>query len=189
MEAWLTAYTITNWQPVCDASEAMPFDWWCAIVSQKTSDGDPKQMYGELRGIIMALWKGLRDKNPIVRPLCKLYWDLEHPIPGRTTRLEPMVRGLTRQEEARRLAILDNGRAHFKRHLITAFTDPLTPVGVRNLVIRWARIQYDCWHQFQAPGRLTEAEAAKDAAGESDHFAEMMTQILEQVDGKPPDLE
>jgi hypothetical protein len=140
-----------------------------------------------------ALWSGLRADDghagAQVRVLAQLWWDLEHPLPERAERFEPMEPGLSSEESARRLDLLDRGKAHFRRLLITAFTGPLQHIGVRNLVMRWARIQYECVHGFQAPPTSDPHRAMRDAMGETDQFLEMMVEILTQVDGVAPNGE
>jgi hypothetical protein len=186
MEAWCARYCPDNWAEVCLGAEQGHFALWCARMSEATIDLPPRLVYAELRALIAGVWRGLRDNEPAVRPLCQLYWDLEHPT---AEPLLPMEPELSTQESQRRLAALDAGRIAFKRLLLAAFTGPLQPIGVRNLVIRWARIQYECIHQFQAPPTADPARAVRDAMGLSDHFAELMDEVLTQVDGVPPNAE
>jgi len=174
---------------VCAQAVREPFDIWCARISEQTIDMPSWPAYLQLRGVVAALYHGLRDTQPLVRPLCQLFWDLEYPIADRVDRLLPMEPGLTVFESQERLAVLDTERARFRQLLLTAFTGPIKAIGVRNLVIRWARIQYDCIHGFQAPATPDPARAVRDAMGLTDHFAELMDEILTQVDGVPPDRE
>jgi hypothetical protein len=189
MEAWCTKFKPSNAADVC-AAVRLPvykgFENWCAYVSQATYDMEPRQAHGELRALIASLWNGLRDEQPLVKPLCQLYYDLEHPIPGRTERIPRLTREMTAEQQTETIALSDLGRAHFKRLLIEAFTGPLRHIGVRNLVIRWARIQYECMHGFQAPPTQHRERAVRDAMGLTDHFRELMDEILTQVDGQRP---
>ena len=192
MEGWFTRYCPTNAAEICTGANAAVFELWCARISEATIDMSPRQAYGELRALMAALWSGLRTDDghtgAQVRVLAQLWWDLEHPLPERgEERFEPMEPELSTEESMRRLELLDRGKAHFKRLLIAAFTGPLQHIGVRNLVMRWARIQYECVHGFQAPPTTDPQRAVRDAMGETDHYAEMMRDILTQVDGKEPE--
>lgn len=178
MEGWCAKFLPSNAAKVCAAARHIGyggFELWCARVSEATYDMEPSDAYVELRALIASLWSGMRDEQALVRPICQLYYDLEHPIPGREERLPQL-----------RPDILDAGRAHFKRLLLDAFAGPLRHIGVRNLVIRWARIQYECMHGFQAPPTTDPQRAVRDAMGLTDHFRELMDEVLTQVDGKRP---
>jgi hypothetical protein len=181
MEEWLDPAP-PHVAELCALVRQHRFDHFCAMVSQSAENEEsPRKAFAELYAFVACLWHGMRDEQPLVRPLVRLYYDLEHGVSPDGNPLEPMVPDLDAAEHARRLALLDAGRARFKALLLTGL--PLLPgVGVRNLVIRWARLQYDCVHRFQAPPRTDPQLAMRDAMGLSDHFAELMTQVLDVVD-------
>lgn len=196
MEEWLAHYRPDNAAAVCRAallaSEHGAFAVWCALVCERMDSVqmEPLMMYCELRALIAALWSETRDAIPAVRPLCALFWALERPLGDELgadgfARMEP---NLDAAEHERRIALLDRGKAVFLRHMRSAFETTLRDVGVRNLCLKWARLEYECVHGFQAPARTTPQQAMRDAMGQSDHFAEHMMALLTAVDGKPPEL-
>lgn len=191
MEEWLVQYKPQNADEICAGARACGnFALWCAHITGMADEiADPLERYHELRALMCSLWDGLRDTEPMVRPLCKLFWDLENPVPGRLERLPHITHDMNTAETFAALAVLDTGRKHFKQHVQDAFAATLKPIGVRNLVFRWARIQYENMHGFQAPPRYSEAQSVADSFGDSDHFAELMDEVLAVADGAPPQRE
>jgi hypothetical protein len=93
--------------------------------------------------------------------------------------LEPIIPELSQEETQRRLALLDAGRAKFGKTMVQAFQHiPL--FADRNLLISWAAKCYYHVHGFQAPPRFDAAQATRDAMGQSDHFAELLKDVLAQ---------
>lgn len=92
---------------------------------------------------------------------------------------EPIVPDLTQEETQRRLTLLDAGRAKFARVLRLAFAH-ITLFADRNLLIAWASKVYYHVHCFQAPPRFDAAQATRDAMGQSDHFRELLDEVLAQ---------
>ncbi len=118
--------------------------------------------------------------------------DLYHGAPGaRTTAIAqimytleegdllPMEPDLDHEEEQRRLMALDAGRALFKQRLLQAFGD-MHKYADRNFVIGWARIVYNHVHGFQAPPTQDPARAVRDAMGQTDHFMELMQEVIDE---------
>jgi hypothetical protein len=159
---------------MCDILRKSDFNLFCAMVSEQAEANEsPKGAFAELYAFVACLWHGMRDEQPLVRPLVKLFYDLENGV----GELLPVERKLSLAENHQRAALLDLGRARFKALLIEAFPN-LPGIGVRNVVIQWARLQYEHVHCFQAPPRLNREQAVRDSMGLSDHFAELMTEVL-----------
>jgi len=152
------------------------------MISEKANEtAQQNEAFAEIYGFLACLWHGLRDEEPLVQPLVKLCYDLECSITPDGTELLPLVANLEPAEEAQRLTRLGAGRVRFKVLLLEGLPQ-LPGIGVRNLVFAWARLQYEHVHCFQAPLRLDRKQAALDAMGLSDHFAELAIEVLDVVD-------
>ncbi len=178
MEDWISPAP-PHTAEMCAMVRKHTLNSFCAMLSQQA--GEPASVLAELYCFVACLWHGMRDEEPLVRPLVKLFYDLEFGVSEGGQRLKPMVHGMTPAEHARRLALLDAGKERFKRHLLEGLPG-LPGIGVRNLVIRWARFQYDEVHHFQAPYRADPQQAMRDSMGLSDHFAELMEEVIDVID-------
>lgn len=108
--------------------------------------------------------------------IARAMYDLES---GIGLPLQHLVPELSQEETQRRLALLDQGRARFGQILKEAFTKTLLYAD-RNLLIAWASKVYYHVHGFQAPPRFDAALATRDAMGQTDHFRELLDDVLAQ---------
>lgn len=97
-------------------------------------------------------------------------------------KLEPMDRKDSQEVGQAKLAKLDKGKALFKKKLIDEFTTNIKDTADRNLILRWAGKLYRKVHGFQAPPRLSAEQAMRDAMGSSDHYLEMVIEIMNKVE-------
>jgi len=78
----------------------------------------------------------------------------------------------------RKLAQSDAGRKMFKEYLIWLFKTEIKSSIDRTLILRFANKAYYNIHCFQGPLRFDPKKAAEDAAGLSDHFSELVNEVI-----------
>lgn len=125
--------------------------------------------------------EGLAAEWDRITHIARTMWDLDDGLEVLVGEpIEPIEHGLEEGEDLRRLAVLDRGRAIFGATLIKAFTQ-LTLFSDRNLLISWAAKLYYHVHGFQAPHRMNPQQALQDSLGKSDHFAELLEEVIAKV--------
>jgi hypothetical protein len=93
-------------------------------------------------------------------------------------RLEPMYPKDSLEVAQAKLRKNDFVRREFKEYIFTTFRDTISEIIDRNLVIYYAEKIYWNIHCFQAPPRLDSKLALQDSMGTSDHYQEMIREIL-----------
>ncbi len=189
MQKWIDEWSLDDAVAMAKVNLALvSLSIYFSSISETYENDVSIDAYRTLRMVITSLSKATPDE-PRSQAVCKYYYELQFGICTTLNieEFEPIERNLTREEHNRRLALLDKGRLLFKQTMITAFAE-LPFFCDRNMLIRWGRIVYDHIHCFQAPPRLSQHQAAEDAAGLSDHFAELMQEVIQASPEATPGL-
>lgn len=174
MEEWLSETRDPNGEAMAaqftdNGTNDMKLTVFIGTMSEHAASLEGRTAYATLFVTIRHLYYGAPGARTAAMARCM--YTLEQ---GETLPLEP---GLPREDEAHRLAALDARRAEFKQQLIDAFAT-MTKYADRNYVIGWARLMYSHVHGFQAPPRTDRALAIRDAMGQTDHFVELMEEVI-----------
>ena len=177
MEEWLPRPPESTINYVASVVRDIGITHALATYSEKCETMEPRKAYRILLEAIGSMYYS--NPDPRILNIARAFYDLEMGVPLQlgVPRLIPMERGLPPKEHETRLALLDKGRVIFKQVLLDAFVRSVT-FADRNVIIRFARLVYECIHGYQAPYRLDPRQATLDAMGKSDHFAELMDEVI-----------
>ena len=159
----------------------------CGIMERvdKIEDDDERNtlMYGEIAGLYKSIEKqkddtSLKDYWERVKVITQVMWEIDIGISlEMKTEIKPLERNISKEEHDKRLAILDKALCLFKGYIENAFkkTDHICD---KNIIIYWGRHFYYKVYGFQAPARSDPALALKDSMGLTDHYIEMIEDIV-----------
>ena len=103
-------------------------------------------------------------------------------------RLEPLKRKDSEDVQKEKLCKNDLARKEFKNVILKDFSEKITEIIDRNLVIYYAEKLYWNVHCFQAPPRFDPELALKDAQRMTDHYKEMIREILSELGVKGEEI-
>jgi len=126
-----------------------------------------------------ASHEGLDAEWERIQHIVRAMYDMEDGLAQKmgVYSITPITPDMSPADHERCLWVLDNARLRFKRVFLDAF-QVLPTIADRNLLMTWGRNVYYKVHGFQAPARTDPAQAMRDAAGGSDHFEELMQEVL-----------
>ena len=115
-----------------------------------------------------------------IQELVKLMWCVSDGIANEFGDIEALTPHQPQEKQQEILVQLDKARNIFKNKIEDSWKT-MTHIIDRNIIIHWSRMHYYHVHCFQAPNRLDPLQASRDAMGLSDHFQEMIDEIIKNT--------